>query len=324
MRRVSSAAVAIVLLSLPGLSVAAHQKSGPPLYLNRQRAHVRLYGDDAPSLAFYARRDLSGPPVIRVNEQGAFVGQTLVCSWPGGKYDPRNSSGMVLGYSEGSVEAPTYTGCPDGFPVISTWGDHGLGGAALFIEVFSRRGAIVEVRFRDQPLYFDLNMLPGDPRDEAPISSFRSVTADKTGLRPKGFMGWQWEIPVVEADRLRAVAAEKLRREPRFARFIRDVKACLSSSRVPGCFIPFVKDGLYYPEADPTAFYVTAAKFADYVWRQTDYDGSRLWNRLRECFVSGGLDAGDTAARLEGKQGWSCDLELTKKGWKLTGFLQLD
>jgi hypothetical protein len=137
----------------------------------------------APDLRFYTNRSLSGPPALRVDQHGAFVGDRQVCSWPESVYDAKNNANMVLGYrGRPEVGNAKYDGCPTGFPVISTWGDHGLGGAVLYVDVVSRKGPIAEVRFEGKPYYFDLNAIPGDPRRPDPA----------LGRRPRGFLGWEW------------------------------------------------------------------------------------------------------------------------------------
>jgi hypothetical protein len=321
MTRLSVIAVAVVVIGIAAVGPLHTQQLRPPLDVDPNRAHITLYPHGAPNLKFYARKDLQGSPAIEVNERGAFVGSTLVCSWPGGQYNPQNEENMVLGYSTNpAVGSPTYTPCPDGFPVISTWGDHGLGGATLMIEVFTRTGTLVEVRFRRQSLYFDLNALPGDPSDiaEVPDSMFLTgPAASSFGVKMKGFPGWNWEISGVEVDRMKAQAATRLRRQPAFARFLRDLQACLASSQTPGCLVRFVQDTIPDSKRDR----VTAKQFVDSLWQQVDSSDGRQWIDLEECFRSEDLDASDTAARFTTGDGWHCNLEFTKAGWKLTDFV---
>ena len=325
MNRLAVIALAVLVVGIPAVGGLQTQEVGPPLDLDPRQAHIDLYLRGAPNLKFYARKDLSGAPAIELNERGAFVRSTLVCSWPDGRYDQQNEGNMVLGYATGpEVGTPRYTPCPDGFPVISTWGDRGLGAATLLIEVFSRTGTLVEVRFRGQSLYFDLNALPGDPRDVAQVPSSIFVTgppASSFGVKMKGFLGWEWEISAVDAARLKAVAATRLRRQPAFARFLRDVQQCVASPQnAPQCLIPHVQESMLNIDRDK----VIAAAFVDDVWQRVDTEGRRLWTYLAGCFSSNDLDASDTAARFEASEGYICDVELTKMGWKLTGFIQTD
>jgi hypothetical protein len=133
---------AAVLVPAWGLAQAL-----PDLDLNRP--HILLRSSEAPNLKFYARKDLRGTPAIEVNERGAFVAGVLVCSWPGGRYVQENESNMTLGYVPDAMSPSSPVGpCPAGFPVMSNWGDHGLGGAVQYIEVGSRQGSTIEVRFR--------------------------------------------------------------------------------------------------------------------------------------------------------------------------------
>ena len=131
------------------------QDTGPRLELDPTRAHVRLYPKAAPDLKFFANRNLRGLPAIRLNGRGAFVEDQLVCSWPDGQYDPGNAANMVLGYeTRPEIGNAKYDPCPPGFPIISMWGDGGLGGADLYIEVASRKGTIVDVRYAGRSYYF--------------------------------------------------------------------------------------------------------------------------------------------------------------------------
>jgi len=324
MNGLSVVAIAAMVIGLPEMAGLQTREVGPSLNLAARRAHIRLYLKEAPDLRFYERKNLLGAPAIHVNERGAFVGSTLVCSWPEGRYDQQNESNMVLGYATGpEVGSSRYIRCPDGFPVISTWGDRGKGAAALFIEVFSRTGRIVEVRFRDRSFYFDLNALPGDPRDPAEVPGSMFLTgppASSFDVRMKGFLGWQWEISEEEAARLKARAVNRLRRQPAFARFLRDVRRCLGVAQTPACLVPFLAETLSNEHGDS----VTATQFADLAWREIDSEGRRRWTDLEECFLSEDLDASDTAARFATLNGWNCDLALGKTGWKLTDAFQGD
>ena len=185
-RSVNALLVAIAWMAALSLSRYVWSQDGPPWELNKGGGPhlVRLYPRTPPDLKFYADRKLTGAPGLRLNERGAFVGDRLVCAWPEGKYDVGNEANMVLGYrTRPEIGNAIYDGCPPAFPVVSIWGDHGHGGAALYIEVYSRTGSIIEVRFQGKRYYLDLNTLPGDPR-----------TPDSTLKRPpRGFLGWQWE-----------------------------------------------------------------------------------------------------------------------------------
>jgi hypothetical protein len=306
-------AVACILILLANTPFARGQDNGPPVELNPRHAHVLLYPKAAPDLKLYRSRELAGPPAIRLNERGAFVGDQLVCSWPGGRYDTSDSANMVLGYETPPVAGNVkYVPCPAGFPIISTWGDGGHGTATLLIEVSSRKGAIIEVRFAGKPYYLDLRSLPGDPRQPEP----------SLGMARRGVLGWEWVISGDEAGKAAKAAADRLRRRPAFARFFTEARACVSSAGAPQCFLPFVQEKLYFPEAGLADGHVTPEQFTNYVWKTIDRDGWTLWRHLRGCFVDGELSAAETAATIVSDDGWTCELEETRGGWKLVQFFQ--
>lgn len=177
--------VAIGALFVTSGAAVAQEGNEYPGQPNPERAQIQLLlSRSGPTLALTQAPDGSGK-AIRLDERGLFVDGELVCSWPGGRYDPANAGNMVLGYATVSADGSPheYTGCRPGLPIVSTWGDCGMGTATLFIEVLSRAGPIVETKYGDQRYYLDLNDLPGDPR--VPDSSFE--------VRLKDFIGWEWQ-----------------------------------------------------------------------------------------------------------------------------------
>lgn len=152
---------------------------------NPERAQIQLLlSRVAPTIALTQHPDGSGD-AIRLDKRGLFVDGKLACRWPGGRYDPGNSTNMVLGYENVSADGSPqdYRGCPSGLPIVSTWGDCGIGTATLYIEVHSPLGPLVETRYATRSFYLDLNDLPGDPRSSDP--SFE--------VRLKGYVGWEWQ-----------------------------------------------------------------------------------------------------------------------------------
>jgi hypothetical protein len=305
---VHATAVACIL----GAAVPAQDSQPPPL--NPERAHVRVFLNGAPDLRFYPRRDLTGQPAIGVNGLGAFVHDKRECTWPGGAYDAANQVNMVLGYQllqGGSVDR--YVPCPASFPVISKWA--GFGGAALYIEIFGRKGPVIEVKFRGRSYYMDLRSLPG--RSCGPEYS--------CGVKDDKVITWERYLPEVEAIRLRTRAALQLRRDPLFARFLEDVRRCLLSSAAPQCFADFVEERLPYSEANPEEYDITAERFIAAAWGGVAHDGRRFAEHLTACFITGDLGAGhgalSTAATFTTEDGWTCDLHKAAKGWRLVRFL---
>lgn len=177
--------MAIGTLFMTSGAAAAQERSEHPGQPSPERAHIQLLlSDVVPTFALTQNPDGSGE-AIRLGERGLFVDDGLVCEWPGGRYDPGNAANMVLGYATVSADGSPqdYRGCRPGLPVISTWGDCGIGAATLYIEVLSRVGPIVETQYGGQRYYLDLNDLPGDPR--SPDPSFEG--------RLKGYVGWEWQ-----------------------------------------------------------------------------------------------------------------------------------
>jgi len=220
---------------------------------------------------------------------------------------------MVLGYA--TREASGYLGChPDDLPILSTWGDRGLGAAALYVEVIARHGHIVETRWRERRLYLDLNGIPGDPREAVP----------GVQLERKGFVGWEWLISENDQTRRDAADVARLEREPGFAAFRREVTACIQSAGAPGCFAAYVKSPFNHPGAAAafgTPHSVSAEQFVQYAWTAVgDRGGSgRTWTDLVSCFAGGRIiTATATTARFKGTL--YCDVERGPAGWKLTGF----
>jgi hypothetical protein len=181
----------------------------------------------------------------------------------------------------------------------------------LFIEVVNHKGQITEAVCGKHHCYFDLNELPGDPREPNPTF----------GLKRKGNdTGWSWESSANEVARQGRAYLAQLQADKSFRRFLSEAKQCLASSESPGCFAAFVKGRIYYPKAEIGDGYVTPEQFVAAVWSAADSGGGRPWTHLVDCFR---LARGDST-RLESDQGWMCDLEKVDGVWKLVGFFQGD
>jgi hypothetical protein len=273
------------------LVLGGAQSTSPPR-LNPNLPHVDIYPPAHWNLRLFARRDMSGRPAIELNDQGLFVDGTRVCAWPGGRWNPDDAANMLLGYDE----RRTYIGCGADMPVLSIAGDNGLGAAAVYIEVVRRVGTVAEARYGSRTLYLDLNSLP------------------------RG--GWDWLISEREQARRDAEAAQKLRQDPVFARFVRDVRACLSSSRTPGCFASFLESPFYDWDAAAKVardYYVTAEQFVDYAASAPARGASsgKLWDEIVACFTNDRLLVmTPREARFEGDV--NCDVKRTAAGWKVT------
>ena len=303
----------VLSLMLAGVGPTAIPQAGPPLELNPDRAHISVFPPSHWNLQFYDRPDLSGRPVIELTDQGLRIDGSLKCRWPGGRWNEMRAANMVLGYR--TADAGDYHPCvPLGLPLISTWGDKGLGAAAIYIEVAARRGRVVESRWGARRLYLDLNTLPGDPRE--PIQD--------ANLRTKGFLGWEWLLSENAEQRHTRAAYLRLLRQPAFKQFIDGVRSCLASRRVPGCLAAFVESPFYHSEAAAAlgkTNFVTAAELVRYAWTAAGESGGtgRAWDDLRSCLLDG-VPASVTPEFVQLSGAVLCNLELGRTGWKLTAF----
>lgn len=303
----------VLALVLTVISPAAIPQAGPPVDLNPDRAHIRVFTPSHWNLQFHGRPDLSGQPVIALTDEGLRIDGRLTCAWPGGRWNETRASNMVLGYA--TVDAEGYHPCvPQGLPLISTWGDKGLGAAAIYIEVASRRGRVVESRWGVRRLYLDLNTLPGDPRE--PIRN--------ANLRTRGFLGWEWLLSEHDEQRRTRASYARLLRQPAFKQFVDGARLCLASTRVPGCLAPFVESPFYHSDAAAAlkkAHYVTAAELVRYAWTAGGESGGtgRAWDDLRSCLLDG-VPVSVTPTRVQLSGAVHCNVERGRTGWKLTAF----
>jgi hypothetical protein len=305
----------VLALILAGAGSIVFPQAGPPLDLDPDRAHIRIFAPSHWGLKFYGRSDLSGDPVVELTDEGLRIDGRVVCRWPGGRWDERRETEMVLGYS--SVDAGVYRPCvPPGLPLISTWSDSGRGTAAIYVEVAARREAIVESRWGARRLYLDLNTLPGDPREPIPDASLR--------LRTRGFLGWEWLLSKHEEQRQTHAAYSRLLREPAFRHFMDGVRSCLTSKHVPGCLVPFVGSPFYHRDAAAALGkdgHVTAAELVRYAWAAVGESGGtgKAWDDLRSCLLDGEpISVTQSTVQLSGAV--VCDVERGPNAWKLTAF----
>ncbi len=121
-----------------------------------RKAHVELRLSSLPRLQFYRTADLTGPPVMRLDERGLHVGGELACAWPGGSFRETAEPNRVLGFDGSTISRP----CADDLPVKSGFGDGGIGTAVLCVEVRRVSKGRAKVRYRGGDLYLDLRSLP--------------------------------------------------------------------------------------------------------------------------------------------------------------------
>lgn len=118
---------------------------------DRTKSHLELSLSTVPDLKFYERTDMKGGPAIRLNDKGAYMGNTLLCSWPRGSFLSEKEPNRVLGFDGKRVSNP----CPSGFPVESAFGDLGVGTAVLCLEITRQTGDIFEVSYKGKSYYLD-------------------------------------------------------------------------------------------------------------------------------------------------------------------------
>jgi hypothetical protein len=142
-------------------------------------------------------------------------------------------------------------------------------------------------------------------------------------------VGWEWLLSAKEAARREAIAAGRLSRQPAFARFRREVTACLTSTRAPDCLTRFVRPGFHYPNAASLVGTdaLTPTQFVAFVWeaRHPNDAEQRLWTELVDCFVHGRMrDAHSAGVSLDNEHGFTCVVERDAGGWTLTDFFLAD
>ena len=308
------------LLVLPFVTTSVQLTPAVPTEddLNPNRPHIEIILSDlgdmgkAPEIALYATSSLTGSPIVKLTGDGLFVRGNLVCSWPSGHFDGSNTRGhlMVLGYAD--ENATDYHGCPSGLPIKSFWSYHDGRDPNLFIEVASRRGSVIEARQGVTKYYFDLSSLQGDPavRGEAIDPLLARV------IRRKGVTGWAWIESRRDSERRASAALARLRKDITFQTFVREVRACLSSSGTPKCFVRFVKPEFYYPDLWDRP-HATPEEFVEFVWRQSNESGLRPWDQLVACFSVGRMTAGSEVHVRFATDAYYCDVIRVGRRWLL-------
>lgn len=303
---------ASVLLGAVGFLVLtqAPSKPEPSNRLNPKHPHVELlFESRVPRLKLFANRELTGKPLVELDERGLFSNDRLVCSWPGGAYDAANGRSMVLGYRD--ADAQDYVGCGDATPVRSFWYYEYGRWAQLVVEVIAHHGSLAESRCDTRPCYFSLEALPGRPRARP---SWYVGNNDGTAT------GWDWWISGREQQRIDAARRRALRRDRALQTFLREARTCLTSSAAPGCFARFVQDPINYPEAGIGNGMITPEQFVASVVAvsQPSHADSEPWPHLVQCFERANGDTTDMTA----DHGWECRLESVNGSWKLSVLLQ--
>jgi len=299
--------------------------------LNPKRAHIQIMvpfeNREPPRLALYATPRLTGDPVITLNGEGLFIRGKLACTWRGGTFEGPSPDDIPV-LASADAAANEYRWCAPGLPIRSIWHyEEGGRSSHLLIEVAARRGTLIETRQGRTRYYFDLNSLQGDPVDDGdPVE-----TELRRVVRLKGVTGWSWNESKRDIDRREAKALAALLKDRTFTTFLRDIRACLSSSKVPGCLVPFVKrehPGAVLGEASLDSW-ANAEEFVDFVWQQLPESGAgaglerRPWDELVACLFTRGMrGASKDGVTLE-TDTYICDVERIDGAWKFASILHL-
>ena len=222
-----------------------------------------------------------------LDARGLSVEGRLRCTWPGGRFDPDDTADMVLGYDE---TMSSYTPC-DAWPLLSTWGDGGVGGATLYLAITAVEGATALVRVGDS--FVDVAL----PSNWTPF-----------------------ETRTQRRARERADAAAVLSR-PDVRGFLDGVRACLRGRAWEAGLAARMTEEIRDPEAapgtavTPPRWSVTPEEYARFL-----RESSRIED-VRGCFADGAhVRADDRLLVLESESG-VCEVERTADGWRLRGFL---
>lgn len=93
--------------------------------------------------------ELSGKPLLVLNDSGLFWQGKNLCTWHGGRFVPEKSFNMVL------------EKCPLNLPVKTVWGDRGKGTAVLEIRYLRQRRSILELTYKGKSIYVLPKMFQG-------------------------------------------------------------------------------------------------------------------------------------------------------------------
>jgi len=127
---------------------------------SKENSHVIwvLDASKLESIKFYDSPTFSGKPLMILNENGVFYKGNQLCGWcyicdtpekqKNIKYLHREHFNMLL------------NNCPSDLPILTSWGDNGLGVACLYIRTDTQSNNVGEVNFKGQRLYYNLNNLP--------------------------------------------------------------------------------------------------------------------------------------------------------------------
>lgn len=135
----------------PNSAEALDHCGGMKPFVNYRRSHVLIRLDSSAPADFKAFRDraLSKPGSFVLDEKGLSRYGKPLCHWLGGDFDAKRAD-IIL------------ENCPADSPLKNGWGDRGVGGAVMCLEVEGRAGDVAWFSFRGERQYLSLaNALSG-------------------------------------------------------------------------------------------------------------------------------------------------------------------
>lgn len=281
MAKVALQAALVLVASLASGSPAAGQtwRLGPDHFSLRHPVYdaIQIWDTGSiPPLRFHATPDMTGEPVMVLDDSGLTVEGQLRCRWLG--VGDERLLGVVADSDGGYRSDPL---CGPDLPVSGKITDAGFGTPAAFILVSGWRRSLFEVPFGDRTLFLDARQLPGDPfpnDDERP-----PITGPRTGTN-----GWNWLTSQRAADRKEGALLEKRLTDPGFAAFYHGLRRCLMGLQ-PDCLTAFLDEEFEFEPwwTDPRA--VGRADFARFAW-QTEAWQKVAWVFLRGRYSDSGGD----------------------------------
>jgi len=129
--------------------------------LDPQQTYIQAhFSKGLPVIDFYEAPDMTGKPVLRLDEKGVFESAKQLCSWPGGRFAIERQADMVLERQPNPGRPPQARAmrdaCPSNLPIVSTYGDRGRGTAVLYFRVTKIQDSIAQTMYRDRKLYFSM------------------------------------------------------------------------------------------------------------------------------------------------------------------------
>jgi hypothetical protein len=233
-------------------------------------------GADLPTLRFFEAPDLSGNASLVIDAAGLTLDGRRRCRWLA--FDA-HSRLLGLQYGKDGLLAREPE-CPEDLPISTHVTDAGFGQPALFIVISRISGLVGQIRYRTRTFYFDLHVLPGNPREDEP-PPFR--------LPSRSGPGWAWLESQRTKDRQDGAALARRLEDSQFARFYHGIRACLLHGPPP-CLDEYLDPSFSLtPWWSGSRDKLGGRGFGRVAW-QTAPNGphdSSLWQELAWCLLRG-------------------------------------